>query len=139
MRTLRWLELASCLAGVAVAAFQLYHIVFDLSYSYATSTGLHGQQSILQLAQSGEDLSGIQSIGFVATVFLIALLSGLSHSFTGSRLAKRVLWIAAVVLVVYSLLGILTIRLRLLPAALLMLVAALLSLRSHHNRAPASA
>ena len=135
MRALRWIELVSCLAGAGVATFQLYHIVFDLSYSYATSTGLHGQQSLFQRAQAGDALSDIQSMSFVAAVFLIALISVIFHSVTGSTLAKRLLWIAAVILIAYSLLGFLTIGLRLLPAALLMLVAALLSLRAP---APAS-
>ncbi|HEX5442049.1 MAG TPA: hypothetical protein VFW76_14260 [Ktedonobacterales bacterium] len=130
MRTIRWLELITCLAGAAVAAFQLYHIVFDLSYTFTTSDGLQGQQSILQMAQAGDALSDIQSIGFVTAVFLIAMFSAIIHSITGNVLAKRVLWVSAVILIGYSLLGLLTIGLQLLPAAALMLAAALLALRN---------
>ena len=102
---------------------------------FTTSDGQHGQRSIFQLAQAGDALSDIQSIGFVTAVFLIAMLSAIIHSVTGNILAKRVLWVSAVILIGYSLLGILTIGLQLLPAAALMLVAALLSLR---NQARAS-
>jgi hypothetical protein len=130
MRTTRWLELGCCLAGAGVAAFQLYHIVFDPLYTFTTNGGQHGQQSIFQRVQAGDALSESQSIGFVTVVFLIAMLSALIHSTTGNVLAKRVLWVSAVILIVYSLLGFLTIGLLLLPAALLMLAAALLSLRN---------
>lgn len=136
MRTARWLELVCGLAGAAVALFQLYHIVFDPSYSFASSTGQHGQASIMQLIQHGEGLSEVQSLGCVSIIFLIALLSAIAHSVTGNTIVRRVLWVAAVLLVVYSLLGFLTIGLRLLPAALLMLVAALLSSRNHAVTAP---
>jgi cytochrome c biogenesis protein CcdA len=134
MRTSRWLELGCCLAGAAVAAFQIYHIVFDPLYTFTTSGGQHGQQSIFQRVQAGDALNDIQSIGFVTVVFLIAVFCGLIHSITGNVLSKRMLWISVAILVAYSLLGFLTIGLRLLPATALMLAAALLSLR---NPAPA--
>ena len=132
MRTTRWLEFASALSGAAVALFQLYHIVFDPSYSFASSTGQHGQASLWQQG----DPSEIQSIGFVSTIFLIALVCAVAHSLTGNTIVKRVLWLAVVILIAYSLLGFLTIGLKLLPAALLMLVAALLSLRNHAIASP---
>ena len=104
-------------------------------YAFTTSSGQHGQQSIFQRVQAGDAISEIQSIGFVTVVFLIAMLSALIHSTTGNVLSKRVLWISVVILVAYSLLGFLTIGLRLLPATALMLAAALFSLR---NPAPVS-
>ena len=127
MRTTRWLELVSALTGAAVASFQLYHIVFDPVCCVRTD---NGPVEMVSLWQQG-DPSTIQSIGFVTAVFLIALVCAVAHSLTGNPIVRRVLWIAAVILIVYSLLEFLTIGLQLLPAALLMLIAALLPLRRH--------
>jgi len=132
MRTTRWLEIASALAGAAVSGFQLYHIVFDPVCCVRTE---NGPVEMVSLRQQG-DPAEIQSIGFITIIFLIALVCAVAHSLTNITIVRRVLWIAVVILIAYSLLGFLTIGLRLLPAALLMLLAALLSLRSHAVASP---
>jgi hypothetical protein len=129
MRTIRWLELTSGLAGAAIGLFQLRHIVFDPIFSTSSNTG---QQRQVSLAESGDiPLITIISLSLVAVVLLIAAASAIMHSQSGQVFWQRALWIAAVLLVAYSILAIGTIGLLLLPAAILMLLAALFSLGTH--------
>lgn len=129
MRAIRWLELTSGLAGAAVGLVQLRHIVFDPIFSTSSSTG---QQRQVSLVESGDiPLITVISLSLVAVVLLIAAASAIIHSQSGQVFWQRALWIAVGLLVAYSILAIGTIGLLILPAAILMLLAALFSLGTH--------
>lgn len=129
MRAIRWLELTSGLAGAAVGLVQLRHIVFDPIFSTSSSAG---QQRQVSLVESGDiPLITVISLSLVAVVLLIAAASAIIHSQSGQVFWQRALWIAVGLLVAYSILAIGTIGLLILPAAILMLLAALFSLGTH--------
>ena len=129
MRAIRWLELTGGLTGAAVGLFQLRHIVFDPIFSTSSSAG---QQRQVSLVESGDiPLITVFSLSLVAVVLLIAAASTIIHSRSGRVFWQRTLWIAAGLLVVYSMLAIGTIGLLILPAAILMLLAALFSFGNH--------
>jgi hypothetical protein len=126
MQVFRWLEPITALVGTVFGLFQIYHVLFDPIYSYASSTGEPGRASLLQ--QPDKQVNAIIVISLEGLVLLVAITSATIHARTRQVIWQRILWGTVVFLIIWSLLGIGTIGFMLIPAALLVLLSAVFSL-----------
>jgi hypothetical protein len=140
---LHWMELiygaAACAIGIAALVFLLVAPLYGgASSSSATScdsTGncttittpvVHSTATLLQVNGSSDVLF---LLGLLLLCLLAIAVSAALHSTLQRGTWLVILWIAAVMMVLFTLLGIFTIGIFLAPAALLALVAAVLGVR----------
>lgn len=127
MHILRGLEAVFGIAAGAAWGWRVQHLATSPIYCYASSTGAHGCAGLFDPPSSYV----LTLVVLASAVFLTGIAAAILHSLTGRPVWRKALWIAAVLLVAFSLLGILTLGWETLPSAALPLLAALCSLGVH--------
>jgi hypothetical protein len=128
MRIFRWLVVVSVVAGTILGGVELYFALFLPPYGFASSAGASGTAPASQL--SGQFPSPMAILAVETVSLALALLSGVMYGVSGQRAWQIILWVAAIMLLLPSALAAFSFVFgpSFLPAAILMLLAAVFSL-----------
>jgi hypothetical protein len=131
MKAFRWLVVVTVVTGSIVGAVELYISLFVNPHSFASSAGTSDRISTSQLP--GQSSFPMVILAIEAASLLVALLSGVLYSASSHRGWQIALWGAAMLLLLPSAFAVFAhvpffFAPTLLPAAVLMFLAALFSL-----------
>ncbi len=133
MRVLRWLEaLSGILAGVAGGVAIAYLLTAPMYSGESCYVATPGEPPICvthtaTLLQVNGGAASVD-LSIVAILLLAVAIPAVWHSLTGQRGAQWIVWGSTAALLIFTLLGIFTIGIFLLPAAALALVAGVCAL-----------
>jgi len=130
MNKYRWAEAFSGLLATFLAIASLAYLLFGPSYNVATSTGRNGTGSMLQTLQAH-----IQPDAIIAFCLLLAAIIGVSvgavcHSRTQNPFWRNVLVFSVSIMVLFTLIGLLSIGPLIALSALFAILALYLSYTS---------
>ena len=126
MKVFRWLVVVTVVAGAITGGVGLSYVLFAPTYRFASSTGATGTIPATQVPGMLPALIVFLTIEGVG--LLSALVSGVLFSLTSQGGWRIALWVSALILLLSSAIGAFTFGSILFPAALLIFLAALLSL-----------
>jgi hypothetical protein len=127
MNTYRWAEAFSGLVATLLAIASLAYLLFGPAYNVTTSTGRNGAGSMLQTLQMH-----IQPVAIIAFCLLLVAIIGVSvgavfHCRTQTVLWRNVLVFSVSIMVLFTLIGLLSIGPLIAPSALFAILALYLS------------
>lgn len=118
------LEIALGIAAAAAWGWRVQRLATIPIYCFTSNSGAQSCAGLFDPRSSYV----LALVILASLVFVVGVAGALVHGLTGRRAWRRALWVAALLLMDFSLLGILTVGWETLPGAALLLLSALCSL-----------